>query len=117
LPVISFDRFDHAISIIHSSPHPLAAYFFSNNTDLAQKFIDKVQFGGGCINNTLVHLVNPELPFGGVGNSGLGAYHGKTGFDTFSHMKSVVKSPFWLDIKIKYPPYRNRLKFMKMLFR
>jgi aldehyde dehydrogenase (NAD+) len=90
---------------------------FTNNKEVEQLYLDKVQFGGGCINNMLVHLANAELPFGGVGNSGVGAYHGKFSFDTFTRPKSILKTATWLDLKVKYPPYKGKLKMMKTLFK
>jgi aldehyde dehydrogenase (NAD+) len=80
-------------------------------------FIEKVAFGGGCINNTLVHLANADLPFGGVGNSGVGAYHGRFSFETFTRTKAVLKTGTWLDPSVKYPPYQGKLKYFKWFFR
>jgi len=79
--------------------------------------LKRISFGGGCINDTLVHLANPKLPFGGVGESGLGKYHGKYSFDTFSHEKSVVKRSFWLDLALRYPPYLDHIKIFRKLMR
>jgi aldehyde dehydrogenase (NAD+) len=76
-----------------------------------------VQFGGGCINNTLIHLGNPELPFGGTGNSGVGAYHGKYSFEVFTRPKSIVNTATWLDPSLKYPPYKGKLKLLRWLFK
>jgi aldehyde dehydrogenase (NAD+) len=117
LPVFTYQKHDEALSLIKKSSHPLALYVFTNNKEVEQLYLDKVQFGGGCINNTLLHLANAELPFGGVGNSGVGAYHGKFSFDTFTRPKSVLKTATWLDLKVKYPPYTGKLKMMKMLFK
>jgi aldehyde dehydrogenase (NAD+) len=117
LPIVTYTKHDDALSIIKQHSHPLALYVFTNNKEVEQLYLDKVQFGGGCINNTLVHLANAELPFGGVGNSGVGAYHGKFSFDTFTRPKSILKTATWLDLKVKYPPYKGKLKMMKTLFK
>lgn len=107
LPVIPFQSWDKAIEKVRSKPHPLAAYVFSNRKSEQNQAIDQLQFGGMTINDTMQHLANPNLPFGGVGNSGMGAYHGKWGFDAFSHYKSVQKKATWIDVPLKYPPYTS----------
>ncbi|MEM9924115.1 MAG: aldehyde dehydrogenase [Cyanobacteria bacterium P01_D01_bin.50] len=117
LPVFEFEDYSDAINIVNSQPKPLALYLFSQNKNLQKQVIRKTSFGGGCINHTLIHYTAPSLPFGGVGNSGIGSYHGKAGFDTFSHYKSVVKKPFILDVKLLYPPYQNKLSLLKRIFR
>lgn len=94
----------------HSTPSPA-----SETTE--DRVLGELPFGGGCVNNTLVHLGNPELPFGGVGTSGMGAYHGRFSFDTFSHRKGVVKSPPNLDLTSKYQPYKGKLRYARMLLR
>lgn len=116
LPVITFKKHEEALSIIHQNAHPLSLYYFGNNTKKEDYFINNVQFGGGCINNTLVHLANADLPFGGVGNSGIGAYHGKFSFETFTRAKAVVKTPTWIDPALKYPPYKGKLKWLRWFF-
>ncbi|MFT6035030.1 MAG: aldehyde dehydrogenase (NAD+) [Marivirga sp.] len=109
---------EEALEIISKNPNPLALYIYSNSKKVTDKFIQTVPFGGGCINNGLVHLGNPELPFGGVGNSGQGNYHGKAGFMTFSHEKSIMKTGTWFDLKLKYPPYSSVLmKIVKRFMR
>ena len=90
---------------------------FSTNHDFSQKMITNYSFGGGVINDTVIHIANPRLPFGGVGNSGIGAYHGKHSFYTFSHKKSVVKKGNWLDIPIRYAPYNGKMKLIKFFFK
>lgn len=105
LPVLSYNSLDEALDKINQGPRPLALYLFSDNEEVQDKVFNRVSFGGGCINDTVIHLANPNLPFGGVGGSGMGAYHGKFSFDTFSHAKSVVKRPLKMDIKLRYPPY------------
>jgi aldehyde dehydrogenase (NAD+) len=111
LPIISFTNNEEALSIINDNPNPLSLYYFGKNNE--KTFIEKVNFGGGCINNTLVHLANADLPFGGVGNSGVGAYHGKFSFETFTRAKAIVKTATWIDPAIKYPPYKGKLRFLK----
>lgn len=117
LPVISFKNLDEVHSIINSYPKPLSLYVFSTNTTQAKKLIKEFSFGGGCINDTVVHFANHRLPFGGVGNSGIGAYHGKYTFDTFSHKKAIVKKGNWLDIPLRYAPYKGKLKQLKSLLK
>ncbi len=117
LPVLEIGGIDEAMAVVRERPNPLALYVFSKNDALTDRVVDEIPFGGGCVNNALIHLANPNLPFGGIGQSGMGAYHGKTGFDTFSHMKAVVKTPMSVDIKLKYPPYGKRLGLIKKLMR
>lgn len=107
LPVIPFSTWDEALEKVRSKPHPLAAYVFSNRKSEQNKASDELQFGGMTINDTLQHIANPNLPFGGVGYSGIGSYHGKWGFDAFSHYKSVQKKATWMDVPLKYPPYTS----------
>ena len=116
LPVIEFSDITEAINTVNSQPKPLALYLFSQNQNLQKRILKETSFGGGCINHTLIHYTTPSLPFGGVGNSGIGSYHGKAGFDTFSHYKSVLKKPFLLDIKLQYPPYKNKLSLLRRIF-
>ncbi len=105
LPVLTYEKTEDICEIIQHNSHPLALYVFTENRDFEQQIIQSVQFGGGCVNNTLIHLSEPDLPFGGIGNSGIGRYHGKAGFDVFSHMKSIVRTATWFDAPVKYPPY------------
>ena len=105
LPIIPFDFTSDIVETIAENPNPLAYYHFSENRKLIQHLSNEIAFGGGAINNTVIHLANPNLPFGGVGNSGIGNYHGKFGFDTFSHSKAIMNSSTWLDLKQKYPPF------------
>ncbi|MEL6458014.1 MAG: aldehyde dehydrogenase [Cyanobacteria bacterium J06621_15] len=116
LPIIEFTDIAEAINIVNSHPKPLALYLFSQNKNLQKQVLQKTSFGGGCINHTLIHYTTPSLPFGGIGNSGIGSYHGKAGFDTFSHYKSIVKKPFFPDIKLLYPPYEGKLSLIKRIF-
>lgn len=108
LPVISFQSFNSALNSILELEKPLAAYLFTNNAEEKKLFTRKLSFGGGCINDTVMHLSNDNLPFGGVGNSGIGNYHGKFGFETFSHQKSVLEKTTWGEPNIKYPPYSEK---------
>ncbi|MEO6456124.1 MAG: aldehyde dehydrogenase family protein [Ginsengibacter sp.] len=113
LPVISFKTTEEAMNIVQRNADPLALYLFTNNKKTEEAWIEKVSFGGGCINNTDWHFTNHHLPFGGVGHSGIGAYHGKFSFQTFTRAKPVMKTPNWFDPSIKYPPLKGRLKFFK----
>ncbi len=105
LPIVTYDSLEEVISQIQSRPHPLALYLFSENTAHQDLITSRLSFGGGCINDTVVHLATPHLPFGGVGSSGMGAYHGKFSFDCFSHRKSLMQRPLKLDVPLRYPPY------------
>ena len=106
LPVLTYQTLDEAISQIQSMPHPLALYLFTSDQTIAQKVTSRCGFGGGCINDTIIHLATSEMGFGGFGESGMGSYHGKDGFDTFSHYKSIVDKKTWLDLPMRYQPYR-----------
>ena len=117
LPVLSFKNLNEVHKIINRYPKPLSLYVFSTNTTQAKKLIKEFSFGGGCINDTVIHFANHKLPFGGVGNSGIGAYHGKYTFDTFSHKKAIVKKANWLDIPLRYAPYSGKLKKLKSLLK
>ncbi|MCW3079177.1 aldehyde dehydrogenase [Segetibacter sp.] len=117
LPILTFKKQSEALHIIQQNPHPLSLYYFGSNQKNEDYFINNVQFGGGCINNTLVHLANADLPFGGVGNSGVGAYHGKFSFETFTRTKAILKTATWIDPAVKYPPYKGKLKLLRWFFR
>jgi aldehyde dehydrogenase (NAD+) len=117
LPVIPYDSIQNAIEQITSRPKPLAFYIFSENETKRQEIITKIPFGGGCINDTVIHLANPHLPFGGVGTSGIGSYHGKKSFDTFTHYKSVFEQGSLVDIPLRYPPYKGKLSWLKLFIR
>jgi aldehyde dehydrogenase (NAD+) len=108
LPMITFKDFDKLISRLQDMPSPLALYLFTNSKKEKQKVIQKIPFGGGCINETVSHLGTPHLPFGGIGSSGFGTYHGKYSFETFSHLKSILDKPVWPDLSYRYPPYSNK---------
>ncbi len=115
LPIIPFDTMEEALGIIQKNKNPLAFYLFTSDADKERAWLEAVAFGGGCVNNASVHLLNHNLPFGGRGASGLGNYHGRFSFDTFSHKKSVIKTPTWFDPSIKYPPYKGKLSIFKKL--
>ncbi len=102
--------------MINSLPKALALYLFSNNKNLQQRVLQTTSSGTVCLNETVMHIGVSSLPFGGVGDSGIGSYHGKFSFDTFSHYKSVLHNPFWLDLKWRYAPYtKGKLSFLKRL--
>ena len=107
LPVLSVDGPEDARSFITARPKPLALYVFADDQAAIDSVVDGTSSGGVCINQTLMHLIPATLPFGGVGDSGMGAYHGKAGFDVFSHRKSVLRKPVKPDLKMLYPPYRK----------
>ena len=115
LPVIEYDDLSQAISFVNNRPKPLALYFFSRNKSLQNRVLRETAAGGGCINDTVIHETT-SLPFGGAGPSGFGKYHGKASFDTFSHERSIMKSGFLLDIPLRYPPYKNHLKWLRKFF-
>jgi aldehyde dehydrogenase (NAD+) len=115
LPIHTYDSLAEAINFIKKRSKPLALYFFSQNKENEKKVLETISFGGGCINDTVIHLANSELPFGGVGSSGMGAYHGKRSFDTFSHQKAVFKQTTMVDVPVRYPPYKGKEKLLKFL--
>ena len=117
LPVIPFDNMEQAKSIIDRNPNPLAFYVFTSDKAREKNWLTSVPFGGGCINNTALHLTNQDLPFGGRGFSGSGQYHGRYSFDTFSHKKSIMKTPTWFDPAMKYPPFKGKLKLFKWIIK
>jgi aldehyde dehydrogenase (NAD+) len=116
LPVLKFSNINEAISIVKTMPKPLALYLFTSDKMTERKISNEISCGGMVINDTLLHVANHHLSFGGVGQSGIGQYHGKAGFDTFSHIKAVMKSPQNIDLPFRYPPYKNKIKFLKYLF-
>ncbi len=105
LPVLPWREKEEVLAIVQRNPTPLACYTFSKHEATIRFFNERIAFGGGCVNNTLAHFGNPDLPLGGLGTSGMGRYHGRYGFDTFSHLKSVVRSSTWIDPGVQYPPY------------
>ncbi|HEY9807099.1 MAG TPA: aldehyde dehydrogenase family protein, partial [Candidatus Obscuribacterales bacterium] len=117
LPVLEYEDLNEAIAQINQRPKPLALYFFSQNPQRQAQVLQETSSGGVCINDTVLQFGVPELPFGGVGPSGIGHYHGKASFDTFSHERSILKKPFFLDFKLRYAPYGNKIKWLKQIFR
>jgi aldehyde dehydrogenase (NAD+) len=117
LPIISFTDEKEAEKIISAYEKPLALYVFSNDRQFTKRMIEKQSFGGGTINDTSVHFANSRLPFGGVGLSGVGAYHGKHSFDTFSHIKGITRRYNWLDIPVRYAPYHGKIKLLKFFMK
>jgi aldehyde dehydrogenase (NAD+) len=107
LPVTSLPDLDSAVRYIRRQPKPLALYIFSEKKEIQRQLLAGIAFGGGCINDTLVHMSSPHVPFGGVGNSGMGQYHGKFSFDSFSHYKTVLKKSRYADLSLRYHPYRE----------
>lgn len=107
MPVLTFDSLDEAVRNINSLPHPLALYIFTNDRKAAAHITSRCGFGGGCINDTIIHLATSEMGFGGFGASGMGSYHGKSGFETFTHYKSIVDKKTWLDLPMRYQPYKK----------
>lgn len=117
LPILTYNRLETAIGQIRKLPKPLSAYFFSENEKAIQYFLEELPFGGGCINDTISHVGSSHMPFGGVGPSGMNAYHGKASFDTFTHAKSILKKSTKFPINIVFPPYKNKVKLVKSLLR
>lgn len=113
LPVMEFDDLNQVVEMMGNHPKPLALYFFTSSKENEKKILSNISFGGGCINDTIIHLSNSNLPFGGVGNSGMGQYHGKASFNTFSHPKSIIKKSNLIDIYLRYPPFKDHLKLLK----
>lgn len=105
LPILTFEALDEAIRFISSRPKPLALYLFTSDREAERQVMNRCSFGGGCINDTIIHLATPHMPFGGVGASGMGSYHGRQSFETFTHFRSIVKKAAWLDLPMRYHPY------------
>ncbi|SCT18850.1 aldehyde dehydrogenase [Staphylococcus caeli] len=116
LPIITYDDFDEAIDLIRSKPKPLSLYLFSEDENITERVLNEISFGGGAINDTLMQLANPNLPFGGVGASGIGQYHGKYSFETFSHNKSYIFKSTRLESSLLFPPYKGKFKYIKTFF-
>ena len=116
LPILTFDTLNEALDTVESHPHPLALYFFSEDKAAQKKVLDTCRFGGGCINDTIIHLATSDMPFGGVGESGMGSYHGRVGFETFSHYRSIVDKKTWMDLPIRYQKYTGLKEKMMRMF-
>ncbi len=108
LPLLTFDTLEEAVGEVNSRPHPLALYLFTGRRSAVRMVTERCGFGGGCVNDVVIHLATSEMGFGGFGESGMGAYHGRAGFETFSHRKSIVDKKVWLDLPMRYQPYRRR---------
>lgn len=117
LPVLEYENLEEAIALINTKPKPLALYVFSRSQDFQQQVLQNTSSGNACVNDTIMQVAVPGLPFGGVGDSGIGAYHGKASFDTFSHFKSILFKPFWADLPWRYAPYADKLKQVKKFFK
>ena len=117
LPILSFTDLNKTIETINEKDKPLAAYYFGENKSEQNYFLQNLYFGGGCLNDTLVHITSENLPFGGVGPSGIGNYHATASFECFSHQKGIVKRGTWLDIPARYAPYSGKLGLIKKLFK
>lgn len=115
LPILEYRDITEAIALINSQPKPLALYLFTQNKNLQTQVLQQTSSGGVCLNDTVMQVGLSSLPFGGVGDSGIGSYHGKASFDTFSHYKSVLKNSFWLDLNWRYAPYKHKLSALKRL--
>lgn len=116
LPILTYDSIGQATAKINSMPHPLALYIFTSNKTIAKQVTSRCGFGGGCINDVVIHLATSEMGFGGFGESGMGSYHGKDGFDTFSHYKSIVDKKTWLDLPMRYQPYKKIYEKLLRIF-
>ena len=115
LPILSYESKADIERIISKYEKSLSLFIFSENNSFIKEVLNKYSFGGGCVNDTIIHFSNSRLPFGGVGHSGIGAYHGKLSFDTFSHKKSIVRKGNWLDLPLRYAPYKNKVNIIKRI--
>ena len=109
MPILTYENFEDIFTLLHGKQKPLALYLFSENQKHIKQVTSRLSFGGGCINDVVIHLATNEMGFGGVGESGMGAYHGKVGFDAFSHQKSIVNKRTWLDLPMRYQPFHKGL--------
>lgn len=117
LPILEFKDIEEIFDIIEENPTPLALYLFTRDKNIERKIVGEISFGGGCINDTVMHVSSHTMPFGGVGESGMGSYHGKKSFDTFTHQKSILKKSTFIDIPLRYPPYKDKLKWVEKIFK
>ena len=119
LPILTFEELDEVIALVNGRAKPLALYYFSENRDNIKKITDRISFGGGCVNDCIIHLATSNMGFGGVGESGMGAYHGEVGFNSFSHLKSIVKKSTRIDLPMRYAPYDSKLneKLLKLFLK
>lgn len=107
MPILTYNDMEDVIRYIARRPKPLAAYIFTRDRKIKKMLLQRLHFGGGCVNDTIIHLATEQLPFGGVGESGMGRYHGKYGFDTFTHKKSILEKSLWIDLPMRYQPYNS----------
>jgi aldehyde dehydrogenase (NAD+) len=114
MPILTYDNLDQMINKLQNWPKPLALYIFSEKKSAIDAVTSRISYGGGCVNDTIIHLATSEMAFGGVGESGMGGYHGKAGFEAFSHTKSIVDKKTWIDLPVRYQPY-NRGLYAKLL--
>jgi aldehyde dehydrogenase (NAD+) len=117
LPILEYSDLSEAINMINERPKPLALYLFTEDASIEHRVLNSVSFGGGCVNDTISHVASPYMPFGGVGNSGIGGYHGEESFKTFSHRKSILKKSTAFDMNIIYPPYKNKVNLVRKLLK
>ncbi len=118
LPVLTYETLDEAVAFVESRPRPLALYLFTNSREVKRCVLSRCRFGGGCVNDTIMHLTAHSLPFGGVGQSGMGAYHGRWGFDEFSHLEGVLHRGVSIDPGVRYRPYgEGKLRLVKRFMR
>lgn len=117
LPIMTFGSIDDAIATVNKLPRPLALYYFSHKARRQKKVLKETAAGGGCINDTVSHVGSQELPFGGIGDSGMGRYHGRAGFEAFSHQRGILTRTTMFDMKLRYPPYNKKVRLLKLLFR
>ncbi len=118
LPVLEYDNLDQTIEVLKTKPKPLSCYIFTDNQKIKNKILKELSFGGGAVNEALMHISNSNLPFGGVGQSGIGSYHSEAGFRTFSHYKSILEKPTWFESAVKYYPHtKAKLALIKLMMR
>ncbi len=117
LPMLEFEQLEEAIQTVMDHPKPLALYLFTEDKQVEHEVLTRLSFGGGCVNDTVSHISNPHMPFGGVGAAGMGGYHGKYSFDLFSHTKSIMKKNSKVNNKLLFPPYGDKLKWVRKIFR
>jgi len=115
LPILEYENLEDVIEMINDRPKPLSLYVFTEDKNVEAAVLSRISFGGGCVNDTISHVASSNMPFGGVGNSGMGSYHGRDSFETFSHRKSILKKSTSLDIKLIFPPYDNRAKLIRKM--
>ncbi len=117
LPILEYESLDEAIDFVRGREKPLALYVFSRSRKNISRIHALCAFGGGCVNDAVIHLSNPRLPFGGVGNSGMGSYHGRMSLETFTHQKSIVKEALWIDLPVRYAPFGKKIRLLRLLMR